>query len=245
MKLSLSLNIKVTILTFAVLPVLVGLGMWQLERAEEKREIEARYLKRQQQAAMSVDVLNPGDDLAFTPVVMSGSYDNQHHFLLDNRMHKGQLGYEVLTPFLTEAGNWILINRGWIPGHPDRRSLPSIPAVQPTVLSRGSVYASPGLPFLLKEQVFAEPEWPLVVQAVELEKFSEVLGRNLFPYVVRLDAGSEGALAVDWQLMNQEPQKHVAYAVQWFTMATALVFWFVFANTNILALLRHKKGNKK
>lgn len=245
MKLSLSLNNKVTILTLLVLPLLLSLGRWQLERASEKREIELQYLTRQQQAAVAIDDVDPNDDLAFTPVRLQGSFDQQHQFLLDNRVLGGQLGYEVLQPFLTAQGTWVLVNRGWIAGHLDRRTLPAIPPVDEDLILHGSIYISPGKPFLLKEQIIDQASGPLVIQAVELEKLETLLGRTLFPHVVRLDAGAAAALAVDWQLMNQEPAKHTAYAVQWFTMAIALILWFGFANTNMRQFAQYYWNTRK
>lgn len=233
MKLSLNLNSKITLLTLVMLPILISLGRWQLERAEEKREIENLLESRQQQEAVQIEALDPEADLRFTPVVLSGRFDEERQILLDNRMYDGQLGYEVLTPFVTDNGSRVLVNRGWIKGNMDRRTLPAIPPAGGQQLTRGFVYVSPGKPFLLKEQVLDAADWPLVVQAIEVEKFSEVLAEALFPHVVRLEAGAPGGLTIDWQPINQEPEKHIAYAVQWFTMATALVLWFVFANTNV------------
>lgn len=245
MKLYLSLNGKVTILTLLVLPLLLSLGQWQLERVSEKREIELQFLTRQQQPAVSIEELDPQDDLAFTPVRLQGSFDKSRQFLLDNRTQGGQLGYEVLQPFLTSQGSWVLVNRGWIAGHIDRRTLPPIPPVEGDLLTHGSIYVSPGKPFLLKEQIIEKPSWPLVIQAVELDKLASVMGQTFFPYVVRLDAGANGALRVDWQPMNQEPAKHTAYAVQWFTMAVALVLWFGFANTNMRQFAQYYWNKRK
>ena len=57
-----------------------------------------------------------------------------------------------------------------------------------------------------------------------------MLGRPLFPYSVRLDAGQPGALRVDWEPINTQPEKHTGYAVQWFAMAIALVLFWVYSS---------------
>lgn len=238
MKLSLNLNYRMSLLTLLVLPLLITLGGWQLERAGEKRTIEELLVNRQQEEAVRPEALDLDTDLRFTPVVLNGRFDEQKQFLLDNRMHDGQLGYEVLTPFVTDTGVWVLVNRGWIKGNMDRRTLPEIPAAQGQQETRGFVYVSPGKPFLLKDQVLSSESWPLVVQAIEIDKFADALKQDLFPHVVRLDSGASGALAVAWQAINQQPQKHMAYAVQWFAMAIGLVVWFIFANTNLPRFLQ-------
>lgn len=238
MRLSLSLNTKVTVLTLVLMPLLLMLGNWQLHRAAEKRAIEAKLQRRQNQAPLNFSEVEANGDLAFLPVRLAGRFDNDHTFLLDNRVYRGQLGYQVLTPLRTDGGRWVLVNRGWIQGSPDRRNLPRVPPVAGRIETRGSIYVPPGRPFLLAEQRFDQVSWPLVVQAVEVDKFAGVLGRQLFPSVVRLEAGAPGALRIDWQPISVRPEKHIAYAVQWFAMAAALAVWFVFANTNLWRLLK-------
>jgi surfeit locus 1 family protein len=237
MRLSLSLNIRVTILAVLLLPVLLALGNWQLQRAEEKRAIQTTFLARQQQAPVSIDEIDPDVDLAFMPIKLTGQFDRQQYILLDNRVLDSQIGYEVLMPFRTEGGRWVLVNRGWIEGAADRRSLPQVPVPEGLVTTTGSVYVPAGDPFLLAEQDFSDASWPLVAQAVEMNKFAEALDRDIFPYVVRLDENTPGALQINWEPINVQPEKHVGYAVQWFAMATGLVIWFVFANTNLAQIL--------
>lgn len=245
MRLSLSLNAKVTALAALLFPMLLLLGNWQLERADEKRAIAAAFKARQQQAPVSIDRIREDADLAFTRVELSGRFDNQRYFLLDNRVYAGQLGYEVLSPFLTAGNQWVLVNRGWIKGGRDRRNLPEIPGVEGASRVSGSVYVPPGKPFLLAEQDFSAADWPIVAQAVEIDKFAAVLKRDLFPFVVRLDESAPGALQSNWEPINVQPEKHVGYAVQWFAMATALVIWFVFANTNLAQLLKRAMARRR
>ncbi|MCW8195536.1 SURF1 family protein [Proteobacteria bacterium 005FR1] len=238
MRLALSLNIKVTILAVLVLPVLLALGNWQLQRADDKRAIQASFLARQQQEPVPIDAVEAEHDLAFTPIKLTGQFDRQRYFLLDNRVRAGQVGYEVLMPFRTEEEIWVLVNRGWIKGQPDRRALPEVPVPDGPVTTTGSVYVPLGDPFLLAEQDFTDASWPLVAQAVEMDKFADALSREIFPYVIRLDENAPGALQISWEPINVQPEKHLGYAVQWFAMAIALVIWFVFANTNLAQVLR-------
>jgi len=254
-----------------VLPLLFTLGNWQLNRADEKREIQEKRNLRQAQAPAAVESLDTTTDLAFTPVKLTGIFDNQHNYLLDNRVNSGKVGYDVLSPFLTTTGKWVLLNRGWIVAPPLRSDKPVIPSVSmsvdamdgavpveplsgelgqidstenaKTISVLASVYVSPGKPFQLEEQNFDNIEWPLVIQVVEAEKLGALLNRDFFQYELRLQAHEIGALKAEWQAINVQPEKHVAYAVQWFAMAAALAIWFLFANTNLKQLITNKKEN--
>ena len=53
-----------------------------------------------------------------------------------------------------------------------------------------------------------------------------------------------GALAVDWQVVNVSPEKHGAYAVQWFTMAAVLLMFYVLRSSNMWQLLRAPENRR-
>jgi cytochrome oxidase assembly protein ShyY1 len=50
--------------------------------------------------------------------------------------------------------------------------------------------------------------------------------------------GDVPGVDVDWQLVNTSPDKHRAYAVQWFTMAVVLLVFFLLRSSNLWQLLR-------
>ena len=64
--------------------------------------------------------------IASRAIELSGTFEPWHQFLLDNRSHAGQPGYEVLTPFLTADGRRMLVNRGWVPFGGYRDRLPDV-----------------------------------------------------------------------------------------------------------------------
>ena len=66
-----------------------------------------------------------------------------------------------------------------------------------------------------------------------------------FPYVVRLTPDSAGALLADWPLINTRPEKHTAYAVQWFLMALALLLLFVWRSSSTARRLRPRRQEQR
>lgn len=235
---------RLTLFTVLVLPLLFGLGVWQLQRAQEKASLEASWETRQNQAPLPLGSLwnEPAATLAYRPVTLSGIFLRDEYFLLDNRISGGRFGYEVLGIIQLEGGEELaLVNRGWIPGDPARLESPSVPPVDGRVELKGHIYVPPGAPYLLAEQQL-EGSWPKLLQAVEMEKIRPLLeargNARAFPYSIRLDAGEPGALAVNWQLINVSPDKHRAYAAQWFTMALVLMVFFLMRSSNLWHLLR-------
>jgi cytochrome oxidase assembly protein ShyY1 len=234
MPLVFSLNYRILILFAVLLPVLLCLGEWQLRRAAEKDAIQTAYIKRQMQSPLTFDQLITQADIAFAPVQLRGSYDSGHTFLLDNRVHAGQVGYEVLVPFQLESGEWIILNRGWLKAPALRSELPDIPTLPDSVVElQADVYVPPGEGFQLSGMETSRTEWPRVITVFDSVFMAEQLNRKLFPYQLRLQTNMPGALIIDWPAINVSPEKHRAYALQWFAMAAALLVWLVVASVSI------------
>ncbi|MFT6286803.1 MAG: cytochrome oxidase assembly protein ShyY1 [Alcanivorax sp.] len=239
---------RIALFTGLLLPLLVFLGFWQLQRADEKTQIAQTYEARSQlpAAAFSPEMSQlPDDALRYLPVNLQGTYLPGRDILLDNRIHQGRFGYQVVSPFrLAGSDDLVLVNRGWVEGDRSRRVLPEVPVEASTVLISGTIYIPPGEPYLLADQVYVD-RWPLLLQALEIEKLAPVLAKTsaarLFPHVLKIDPEQAGALLVSWQVINVSPQKHQAYAVQWFAMAAALATLFVLGSTNLWQLIRGKE----
>jgi len=235
---------RITAFTMIMLPLLLGLGVWQLDRAQEKSALETSWEARQSQPPSPLDALwdKPPETLAYLPVVLSGVFLQDKYFLLDNRIYGGVFGYEALGVMrLHNAGELVLVNRGWVAGDPARLEMPFVPPVEGSVELTGHIYVAPGAPYLLAEQQL-DGDWPKLLQAVEMKKILPQLkglgdGR-VFPYPVRTSAGEPGALSIDWQLINVSPDKHRAYAAQWFTMALVLLILFVLRSSNLRQWLK-------
>lgn len=223
-------NWKILLLVLIAVLLLMRLGFWQIERAEEKQKLQAQFdqqsslppiaLAASIQAAADQGLAQGNQRLSF-----AGYFDNQHMLLLDNRIKNGSVGYEVLAPFTTDQGASLLVNRGWIEGFADRRQLPVVPPVEEHVELIAKVYVPLGEPVLLQADQWSE-QWPIVVQSVDIDRLAQRMDISFYPYLLRIEAAESGALLVDWPAVNTRAEKHWGYAVQWFLMAAALlVFW--------------------
>lgn len=224
-------NWKLTLFTVLLLPVLISLGLWQLDREEEKTEMQARYERRALEAPTPLSQLDWRDnDLGWMQVTASGRYDVQRQFLLDNRIYESRVGYEVITPLITGTGV-LLVNRGWIAQGATRQDLPALPLTENEVSINAVIYVPSGDVMMLGSGI--EPgtgSWPEVIQRLDMALASEMLGQEVLPYSVRLAPGSPGLLQANWQPINMQPETHRAYAVQWFIMALVLIIlYFMFS----------------
>lgn len=229
---SLTLNWKLTLFTAAFFPLLMLLGFWQLDREQQKIELQQRYEQRRQLPPVAPDEVDWQGDPAFTAVRARGRYDNAHHFLLDNRVNNGRVGYEVITPFATDDGT-MLVNRGWIAQGPSRDQLPPIPDVEEPVTIRGRVHVPQGQALVLgDEQEQPADAWPKVIQTLDVPRMATQLdGESVYPYSLRLLEDAPGLLEPAWPAVADfGPERHRGYAVQWFALAAVLLLMFLYAS---------------
>lgn len=229
-----SLDWKSLVFTVILLPVLLSLGFWQLERADEKRAIQAQYAAWQHSEPLLL--ANANAVAHYRPVQLEGHFDPQRYFLLDNRTRQGKVGFEVIGLFQSTAGDWFAVNRGWVLGNPDRSQLPGVDVPAGDLRIAGHAYW-PEAGWQLGS-ISAKEQWPKVTQSMMPADLQALAGEMLAPYLVRLAPESDAALLADWQPVNVVPEKHTGYAVQWFLMAIALLVLFVLRNSNLAAWLR-------
>jgi surfeit locus 1 family protein len=221
-----------TLLTLALLVLLISLGRWQLRRADEKGALYDSF-------ASGSDVTRPID--ASTPPVpryqhleAAGHYDDSRQVLIDNMVESGQAGYFVITPFELQGGGWILVNRGWVPVGASRAERPSIPAnaQMRTIRGRADKLPSPGIQ--LGTRTALTPPYPVVASFPNHEEVAALLKEPRWASaadVVLLDAAQPDGYVRHWSPPGFPPLRHVGYAVQWFGLAAALFVIYIVTNT--------------
>lgn len=225
-------NRKLTLFTLLALPLLISLGFWQLDRAAEKRALEAAYIEQQAQPPSQLNSRNLDTLPDYRRVMAQGQFDADHTWLLDNKQRDGRVGYEVVTPFILNDGSLILVNRGWLASTAQRAQLPPVPVLLGEQMLFGELVSASEHPLLDGESQAID--WPRVVMALDPVAMGAQVDRKFPVRYLRLDDSSPGALVTQWQAVNVSSAKHSGYAFQWFGMAVALIIWFVVANTKVL-----------
>lgn len=216
-------KLRFTIVFLLLIIILTSLGLWQLQRANEKHTIEAVLKER----SVS-EILQVGEerlqlpDSEYRQGIAQGWFDNGHIIFLDNQIHKGRAGYHVLIPlrFNDGDGNGILVNFGWLPMELDRQELPQIEPPHLRVTAHGILRQPYQAPFFLGSEESSESSgWPKVVQYVSTEQLQSQLGYFLQPLILQLAPDEPYGFVRQWPESPTGVGQHVAYAVQWFALA--------------------------
>lgn len=212
------------LLAFSVsfLLLFLYLAFWQLDRAEDKKQLlaQAQIMANQEGEWLTQDMdINIGE-----PVRAEGVFDSDIVLLLDNRVLNGRVGYEVIQLFVVSEGYGALVNRGFVPGQTTRLDLPAVPlAMRVPQAIRGHAYLTE---LVTPDQNVSGSDSPWVIQVAKPAELESLTGFKLFPHVVRLDDAHVDALPRYWPVTTMTPERHMGYAVTWFTMALAILVMF-------------------
>ena len=210
-----------TLVTVAAVTAFALLGRWQLDRAEEKRALAAAFSAAGPAVELPAD---SGSLPRYQRVIARGRYDSGHQFLLDNRVHEGRAGVQVLTPLLLDGGGAVLVNRGWQPFGRTRQDLPDVAVGEGPRRVAGKIdeltQAGIRLP------AAASGTWPRLVNYPDMSELETQSGSRFQPRVILLDAAEPDGYVRDWRLHGTASDRNVGYAIQWFAFAaTAAAIW--------------------
>lgn len=222
-------NWKLAVLAILVIGFLCYLGCWQLSRADEKRQLLAAFAQRTQQAPLTMNELQTKQDLRYYRATLRGQFDNAHNFLLDNKILNGKVGYEVYTPFNVNGLPAILVDRGFIRAGQNRNVLPAISNIIGTLSVTGQLNLPPRYVSFGKMIADSKISYPIRVEYLDLKKLPNQ--QPFFPYILRLSPNDPMAYEIEWQAVEtMPPERHIAYAVQWFALALTLLILCIVAN---------------
>ncbi|MBP6017259.1 MAG: SURF1 family protein [Candidatus Promineofilum sp.] len=116
----------VTLIVVALMLLLARLGIWQLDRLEQRRAANAQLLAAIESPALDLNrhlaeylVLEPREvssDMANRDVAMVGRYDYDQQRVLKLQSWDGRAGVHLITPLILEGTDAaVLVDRGWIP----------------------------------------------------------------------------------------------------------------------------------
>ena len=205
--------------------MVLSLGIWQIDRGYNKKELENTFLERQSQPVEEIKYNDISASDLYKNVVLEGKFLNQI-FFLDNKIFDGKPGVKVFVPFESGENGLIMVSRGWIEFN-DRNRLPSID-IEKNSLKLQGILRPESQDFVLTNEVMKEIKNPMLVQTINLKAISDYLGKPLSPYILELSELSNSAFTKTWQPINLSSYRHFGYAVQWFGLGLVLIVGYLF-----------------
>ena len=208
-------------LIIATLALLITLGFWQLDRADEKRAIEDQVANANANIAELITDVDLLSEKEYYHVHLQGSYIKDKQFIYDNQIVDQIPGYYVLTPFVLKGNSRaILINRGFIPWNGRRDQIADIDIGADITEAKVQISKPVKRIELKADQI--KPDFPVLIQALDLVKMSAIASLDFASIVGLLSPESENGFVRQWEPYTGSIERHIGYAIQWFLMALVL-----------------------
>ena len=244
------------IATIAGVVAALALGVWQLDRAGQKRALQRALDERGRMVPLGTAMLPAADqpprpDLEHRRAELAGQWETAHTVYLDNRVMDGRTGFYVLTPLkLAGRHDAILVQRGWAPRNAaQREALPPVSTPTGDVRIAGRLAAAVSKAYALGRDAETGP----IRQNVDLAAFQAETGLRLLPVVMlqtspdrvagaaaalpveadaKADADADAGASADglrrhWPPPSVDIHKHYGYAFQWFALAALILGLYV------------------
>jgi surfeit locus 1 family protein len=207
------------------------LGVWQLDRADQKIERQALLDARRQLPELSAADLarHPDEVEAQTQrrIRLQGRWVARATLFLDNRPMDGRVGFHVVTPLQLADGTAVLVERGWAPRHALRRE--DLPPVKTPDTEAVTVVARI-IPAPSRLFDFGGLESGPIRQNLDIAAAARESGLGLRPVaLLQTEGPADDGLLRHWSAPSVGVDKHHGYAAQWFALSAliaGLYVWF-------------------
>lgn len=222
-----------TVLSAAALAVLIGLGVWQLQRLQWKEGLIAEIGARVHAEPISLDDAvaraRAGEDVSYLRVRVDGKFDNgKERYLF--ALSDGAPGWHVITPLTTQDEEVVLIDRGFVPAafrDPSSRTQGELnDAVTITGLARPP--ETQGL-FIPDNEIEQDRWFWRDLSAMARSMFGGGAGtKDVAPFFLEAERSDiPGGWPLGGQTRLDLPNNHLQYAITWFALALCLVVIYV------------------
>ena len=226
-----------TLLVVAGAALCIRLGIWQLDRLDQRRSFNHQVESMRAMATLDLNQLVPDDisNMEWRAVKVQGQYDFDHQFALRNQYYGNEYGYHLLTPLLFETSSGsqpspgaILVDRGWIPaqGNSTPQDWQKYNEDEDVNLT-GQIRLGQTKPaFGGVADVVPDDGTKLAVwNNADVERITKQLPYPALPVYIQPDVDDHDSTPpIPYQpTLELTEGPHFGYALQWFTFATILL----------------------
>lgn len=223
-----------TLLVFIGTAVCIRLGIWQLDRLEQRRVFNAQVESMRAAEPLDLNKVLPENISAmeWRAVTVTGKYDFENQVALRNQYNGDQYGYHLVTPLLF-VGGVVLVDRGWIPA--DGNSAPADWREydeERTVTVTGQIRLGQVKPVFggVADALPESGELLFVWNNLNLENISAQLPYPILNIYVQPNVDdSDITPPIPFQpVVEISEGSHLGYALQWFSFAMILFIGYPF-----------------
>ncbi|MEO8557487.1 MAG: SURF1 family protein [Rhodospirillales bacterium] len=222
-----------TLFTIPAVIMMLGFGVWQVERLAWKNDLIERLQTRTAAAPVPLDQLSgkPADD-EYRQIKLRGRFDHAHEMHLIARSLNGNTGYHIITPLILDDGRAVLVNRGWVPDErkdPARRAEGQVPGIV-DVVAVTRLSQIPG--WVTPNNQPAKNVW-LYVDVAAMRQAGGIASSGSDYWFSANAAPNPGGYPIGGQTQINLPNDHLQYAFTWFAFAVILSVIYLIYSRNL------------
>jgi len=216
-----------TLATLAALALLIGLGVWQLQRLEWKRgliaEIETRAKAPPIILAEALALAKDGGDPSYLHVRVAGRFENdkeRHLYALAD----GAPGWHLITPLVADDGATVMVDRGFVPDALKKQATRPQSQVEGETSVTGLVRVPESKGAFTPDSDPDRDRWYYRdLDGMAQSMFGDK-PQNLAPFFLEAEEGGPpGSWPRGGQTRLDLPNNHLQYAITWFLLAFCLL----------------------
>jgi surfeit locus 1 family protein len=209
------------VVILVVIAVTVRLGFWQRDRAHQKEALQAHITRWENAAPQPVGAQPVAlHAIEFHRVTARGRFMPALTVYLDNRPYNDQPGFYVVTPFKSDDGGYVLVNRGWLPRNvADRSAIAPYRTPAGDVTLEGIARANASRAFELGHGGSVAHQ--KIRQNIDVAAYANESGLPLQPFVIEQTNDIGDGLVRDWPPATTGVDRNYGYMFQWWGMAVA------------------------
>ena len=202
---------------FFIITLFCVLGTWQLVRLQWKNNLIYEIGE-----GLKSPAINYSNKIQknYQRVIAEGEYDFEKQIYLYSLNEKGELGFDVITPFKTLELENILINRGWIKANQKNES----------IINKVEGKKIQGLMFKnVKKNIF-KPDNEIeknIWFSINLEDVNKFTGKKFNEYIFYLE-DEKISTPKPKKITIDLPNNHLKYAITWYSISISIFLYFLY-----------------
>jgi surfeit locus 1 family protein len=229
-----------TLLVLAGSALCVRLGIWQLDRLEQRRAFNHQVESMRAMPALDLNQEQPANisDMEWRAVTVQGEYDFANQVTLRNQYYQNEYGYHLMTPLLFGSSSSVsrqavLVDRGWIPADGNTvganwRKFDEVGVVE----LRGQIRLGQTKPAIggVEDALPGNGGRLEIWNNADLAQIADQLPYPILPVYIQPDVNDDDTEPpIPYQpTIELTEGPHFGYALQWFTFATILFVGYPF-----------------
>ena len=209
--------------------ILVSLGTWQVKRLIWKNELISFYLKQSTNNIINLHKENfVSEEIEYRKVRLTGKFLNKKEVHITGKTYEGNAGFHVVTPFLMQNGNYVLVNRGWVSENYKEAKSRSFSLINEETSVIGLIRYPQKKGYFVPENEPDNGFW-FTIKPAEIKKHLKIDKETFIIkfYVDALRQEKKINLPIGIKEKINIRNQHLSYAITWYSLAIVLMIIYL------------------